>query len=511
MKDFKTDKELLVELAAWGERALAAAGGRFGSRPDQAMLKQVKEDFGLLQSAIAAAVKGGAKLAAERIVRQAGLNELETQALYVCLYHEFVERGNISVPALIRAVGAVNGIPLAEAAALLQGTSPLIQKCVLAPSNCTGILPGSVEISATFKYELLGLRVMKRKPAPAKPPRRPLQELTARQIHAGLAERVVGQEEAKKRVASAVFRHLKATELNQKREQHERIQKANILIIGPTGTGKTHIARTLSYILRVPFAACDATQYTESGYVGMNVEDMLLQLLKASGRSPEAMQDGIIYIDEIDKIAARDSRASHNSVKDVSGLSVQQELLKMLDGDRVSYSKRSGYGEQEHEFQVGGVLFVAGGAFQGLDEIVKARLNRKAAIGFTGSAEAERAAKELQDDGWLKHVITEDLIEYGFIPEFIGRFASIVTLNPLAEADVLDILTKPKNSLLSQYQAILEAAGVSHVFSQEELKAVAKEAFALKTGARGLKAIMEARVAPLLFDGGQPELPGLQS
>lgn len=507
MKDFKTDKELLTELAAWGERGMAAAGGRYSSKADPAALKQVREDFAALQAAIAAAVKKGARLAAERIVRHAGLAEPEIQALYLCLYHELVERSSLGVPALIRAVSAVSGLPLAEAAALFQPTAPLMLRVVLVSCGSVAFLPSSVEIYQPLKQELFGLRAPRKKAAPPPPV---IQTITARQIHARLGDSVIGQEAAKRRVASAVFRHLKASQLNLQREPHERIQKANILIIGPTGTGKTHIARTLSTILQVPFSACDATQYTESGYVGMNVEDMLVQLLKAAGKSAERMQNGLIYIDEIDKIAARDSRASHNSVKDVSGLSVQQELLKLLDGDKVTYMKRGGFGEQEYEFKVGGVLFVAGGAFQGLEEIVKARLNHKAAIGFNGSGEAERAAKELQDGGWMRHIITEDLIEYGFIPEFIGRFASIVTLDPLAEGDVLDILTKPKNSLLSQYQAILAAAGTEHKFSEEELKAVAKEAFALKTGARGLKAIMEARVAPLLFDGdGQQALPGM--
>jgi ATP-dependent Clp protease ATP-binding subunit ClpX len=368
-------------------------------------------------------------------------------------------------------------------------------------------LPSSLELHPLFLRKAMGWRPLLLKKTAAPPP-----ALTAKAIYSGLCETVIGQEAAKKRVASAAFRHLTASKLNKDRAPAERIQKANILIIGPTGTGKTHIARALSDILKVPFIACDATQYTESGYVGMNVEDMLVRLQREAG-SAEKMQNGVIYIDEIDKIASRDSRASHNSVKDVSGLSVQQELLKMLDGDKIHYTRRNGVSEGDFEFRVGGILFVAGGAFQGLEEIVRARLSRKACIGFNGALEAAKAAESLKGDAWYRHIITEDLIEYGFIPEFIGRFASIVTLDPLAESDVLDILTKPKNSLLSQYQSLLQAAGAKAAFSEADLKAVAREAYELKTGARGLKAIMEARVAPLLFDAApvppaDPQAPG---
>lgn len=501
MKEIKTDKELLDEVITWGEKAVAAAGGRYSrTKPDQESTQRIRDAYTVLRAAIGDAEKAGARFYSEKLIKDAGLSTPEMQVFYICLYYQLVERNSPSVQNIIRAISDINDLPAAAAAAIFHPDTPLFKGKLLYANG--KVFPANVDVFGFHLQKLMGIKTRKK---PVKKPAN--QKITPKQIYEKLSDSVIGQEEAKKRVSSALFRHLKACHLNLKREPQERIQKANILIIGPTGTGKTHIARTLSTILDVPFSACDSTQYTESGYVGMNVEEMLMQLYKASGNSHERMENGIIYIDEIDKIAARDSRVSHNSVKDVSGLSVQQELLKMLDGDKIVYTKRGPFGETEYEFKVGGVLFVAGGAFMGLEEIVKDRLNRKAAIGFSGSVEAAKAEEALKNDNWLSHLITEDLIEYGFIPEFIGRFASIVTLNPLSLGDVEDILTKPKNSLLSQYNDILKEAGINHKFTPAELKAVAEEAFALKTGARGLKAIMEARTAPLLFEGGQPEKP----
>lgn len=501
MNKITTDKELLDEVIAWGEKAVTGAASRYSrTKPDLETAQRIRDAYTALRTAIEEAKKAGAKFYAEKLIKDAGLGTPEIQIFYICLYYQLVERTSSSVQNLIRAASDINGLPAAVAAAIFHPDTPLFKGKVLYANG--KFFPTNVDVFGLHLQKLMGIKTNK---TPAIKPVN--QKITPKEIYGKLSDSVIGQEAAKKRVSSALFRHLKACDLNLKREPHERIQKANILIIGPTGTGKTHIARTLSTILNAPFAACDSTQYTESGYVGMNVEEMLLQLYKASGNSYERMENGIIYIDEIDKIAARDSSTSHNSVKDVSGLSVQQELLKMLDGDKIAYSKRTAYGETEYEFKVGGVLFVAGGAFMGLEEIVKARLNRKAAIGFSGSVEAAKAEEALKDDNWLSYLITEDLIEYGFIPEFVGRFASIVTLSPLSLVDVEDILTKPKNSLLSQYTDILKEAGIDHKFSPAELKSVAEEAFALKTGARGLKAIMEARVAPLLFEGGKAENP----
>jgi len=501
MNKITTDKELLAEIVTWGEKAISAAGNRYSrTKPEPEVTQRIRDAYTALRAAIEDAKKAGVKFYSEKLIKDAGLGTPEIQIFYICLYYQLVERTSPSVQSIIRVISDLNDLPAAAAAAVFHPDTPLFKGKLL---NANGkYFPTNVDVFGYYLQKLMGVKTKKKtvkKPV--------IQKINPKQIYEKLSDSVIGQEAAKKRVSSALFRHLKACHLNLTREPHERIQKANILIIGPTGTGKTHIARTLSTILNVPFSSCDSTQYTESGYVGMNVEEMLMQLYKVSENSHERMKNGIIYIDEIDKIAARDSRASHNTVKDVSGLSVQQELLKMLDGDKVIYTKRTAYGETEYEFNVGGILFVAGGAFMGLDEVVKARLNRKAAIGFSGSVEAAKAAEALKGDNWLNHLITEDLIEYGFIPEFIGRFASIVTLNPLSLGDVHNILTKPKNSLLSQYNDLLKEAGIDHKFTPAELQAVAEEAFALKTGARGLKAIMEARTAPLLFEGGKAEKP----
>lgn len=490
------NKEYLAEIVSWGEKTLTGVLPRYGRRdaaaPNPAPAQAA--EYETLRVKIAAWEKLGSKFLIEDYMRGAALERMEIQAVYIMLFNHLVERRSTQISDLLRVLAQLNGLPPTAPLEIFQSKKPLFASGICNFSqHFGGGLPLNIELQSHFLSRAIGIKpVLKKKPVP--------ENLTAKEIYQRLSERVIGQEDAKKRVSSAVFRHLKATQLNLLREPAERIQKANILIIGPTGTGKTHIARTLAGILKVPLTACDATQYTESGYVGMNVEDILVQALKNCGGRQDVLAQSIIYIDEVDKIASRDSRASHYTTKDVSGLSVQQELLKMLDGDKVSYTRRTTMSEGDYEFSVGGLLFVAGGAFQGLEEVVKERLNRKAAIGFNGSVEAERAEEALRDSNWLNHIITEDLITYGFLPEFIGRFSSIVTLNPLEEGDVLEILTKPKNSLLSQYNALLEAAGVQHKFGEADLRAVAHEAFELKTGARGLKSIMEARVAPLLFD-----------
>jgi ATP-dependent Clp protease ATP-binding subunit ClpX len=494
------DKEYLAEVLGWAERAYAACKApRQPAELPAPGKSPPAQDFAALRAKLAAWRKAGARLPLEEDIRAKKFTDVEIQVIYLGLYCELIDRNTLQVAELMRKLCFINGVPSVDVLNLMQPSAPLLNSGVMRCSNNypTGLV-GCLELHPLALRRALGWRPQAApKAAPLPPP------ADAKSIYAKLSETVVGQEEAKKRIASAAFRHLTAAKLNREREPLQRIQKANVLMIGPTGTGKTHMARALADILKVPFAACDATQYTESGYVGMNVEDMLVRLFTEAGKSHERMENGIIYIDEIDKIAAHDSSAGHNTTKDVSGLSVQQELLKLLDGDRVNYSRRGPMGETEFEFKVGGVLFVAGGAFQGLDEIVKRRLKNKAAIGFAGAAAAPAPGAEIP---WHRQVTTEDLIEYGFIPEFIGRFAGIVTLDPLSEDDVLQILTKPRNSLASQYDTLLKEAGVNKVFTEEELRGVARQAHALNTGARGLKAIMEARVAPLLFEGG-PGLP----
>jgi ATP-dependent Clp protease ATP-binding subunit ClpX len=243
----------------------------------------------------------------------------------------------------------------------------------------------------------------------------------------------------------------------------------------------------LAQILKLPIIICNATQYTETGYVGANVEEMLVALREKAIGQFGPKQGGIIFIDEIDKIARRDVGVSHNTQRDVSGLSVQQELLKLLDGDVVQY--------QHVDFDVGNILFMAGGAFAGLEDIITARLKQKQ-IGFC----ADRATARGQDANGLKAATPDDIMAYGFTPEFVGRFASIVALDCLGKNDLVDIMTKPKNSLLSQYQAIFKASGMDLRVPTAALEWVADQALRNNTGARGLNSILEAHLSPILFE-----------
>ncbi|MCX5791848.1 MAG: AAA family ATPase [Elusimicrobia bacterium] len=339
MKKQNADKELLNEVLNWGEKAFAELGdGRRSKKTEPEVLQRLNSSFKTLRADIAARQARGVKLAMEKLLKKAGLGAPEIQAVYIALYSKLLDRNAMQISSLIRAVSGLNDLSSTDAAALFRPRCPLFKSRIMLPGYDG--FPANAEFSSYFLHIALGLPVGK-----ARRKAQNLQKISPRQIYGQLSERVIGQEDAKRRVSAAVFRHLKACQLNLKRKPGDRIQKANILIIGPTGTGKTHIARTLSQILKAPLAVCDATQYTEAGYVGMDVEEMLVQLLKAAGNDPERMKNGIIYLDEIDKIASRDARASHYTTKDVSGLSVQQELLKLLDGDVINYRKRSAISE----------------------------------------------------------------------------------------------------------------------------------------------------------------------
>ena len=306
-------------------------------------------------------------------------------------------------------------------------------------------------------------------------------------LFADLGEFVVGQDHARRVIATTVFKHLQTCRLNKRRKGVNRLDKANILLIGATGTGKTHLCRTLAQILHVPFAMCNATQYTETGYVGANVEEMLVALREKSTGKQGARQGGIIFIDEIDKIASHDVGLSHNSTRDVSGLSVQQELLKLLDGERVQF--------EGVDYDVSNILFICGGAFAGLEENIGSRLKQRR-IGFA-DAGGNDVRMDVPD---MKAALPEDIIAYGFMPEFVGRFASIVALDGLGKNDLVDIMTKPRNSLLSQYQTLFKASGINLQIPQGALEWVADQALQNNTGARGLKSILEAHLSPILFE-----------